>query len=314
MPAKLPPAALAAIARPRTLAALFLIAYVSALAQPQKLAFEVASIRLSEPGTRGSQRVTPTRVDLINIQLQAVLLMAFRLEPYRLSAPSWLNDVRVDINATLPGGATRAQVPEMLRTLLAERFGLITHVEPRSMDAWDLVVDKSGIRMREVQPADDLAKEFPSDPKLRPVEALLETVDGPVRMMPTNPPGLRTVTDRMLYERTYTARRTTEINAIRMTMAELARLLETNVDQPVIDATGLTGLYQFTIELPPDARTLRMMAAAGTTTTLQGTPLNEPTGVSTFKAVEGLGLRLERRRAPIDVLVVDSIQRTPTSN
>jgi uncharacterized protein (TIGR03435 family) len=56
------------------------------------------------------------------------------------------------------------------------------------------------------------------------------------------------------------------------------------------------------------------LLAAGITTTVQGIPLTEPTGVSTVKAVEELGLKLEPRRMMVDTIVVDRIERTPTDN
>jgi uncharacterized protein (TIGR03435 family) len=111
-----------------------------------------------------------------------------------------------------------------------------------------------------------------------------------------------------MYERTTAASGTATINAIRMTMSELVPILAVNLDEPVIDGTGLTGIYQFRIDLPRDAtitRIFRTLGAGGDTT---------PTGVSTFKAVEDLGLKLERRRTPVDVVVIDSIKRTPSVN
>jgi uncharacterized protein (TIGR03435 family) len=59
--------------------------------------------------------------------------MAFRIDPIQsdlLSAPDWVRDVRVDINANFPEGS-RELVPEMLKTLLADRFGLRASVKPR---------------------------------------------------------------------------------------------------------------------------------------------------------------------------------------
>ena len=279
-------------------------------------AFEVASVRLWSPGTRGGQSVTDTRVALVNVPLRSVLLTAFRAKPYQLSAPDWVNDVRVDIQATLPAGATRAQVPEMLQTLLRERFGLVTHTEPRPVQAYELVVGKEGMKMREVEPVDELTKAFPPDPSLKspPPDTVSETVNGSVRTMMI-PIGVRTVTARSMYERVFSAQRTTQINAARIAMAEFADLLASNIDAPVIDRTGLAGVYQFTIELPADASAVRMLLSMGTTATVQGTPLTDPTAaVSAFKAIEALGLKLEERKAPIAVIVVDKIERTPTEN
>jgi uncharacterized protein (TIGR03435 family) len=74
------------------------------------------------------------------------------------------------------------------------------------------------------------------------------------------------------------------------------------------------GGYEFRIELPPDAAVIRRMLSTGTSTTVAGTPLTEPTGVSASDALEKVGLQLERRRTPIDVIVIDKLERTPTEN
>jgi uncharacterized protein (TIGR03435 family) len=96
-------------------------------------------------------------------------------------------------------------------------------------------------------------------------------------------------------------------------MAEFASLLTANVGRPVVDRTKLTGLYQFQIELPPDAFASRVVAGLGTRTA-DGQPLNDPIGVSALKAVEQLGLKLEPRRIPMDTIVVDGINKAPTEN
>jgi uncharacterized protein (TIGR03435 family) len=93
-------------------------------------------------------------------------------------------------------------------------------------------------------------------------------------------------------------------------MAELAVLLARNMDQPVLDKTGLRGMYGFSVELPLAARLIESLArsplGAGATFELPN--------VSEAKAMESLGLSLERRRAPVEVVVVDKIDRTPTDN
>jgi uncharacterized protein (TIGR03435 family) len=274
-------------------------------------AFEVASIRLTEPRTPVSQKVTPGRVSLVNQQLWSLVLMAFNVREFQLSAPAWLRQVRVDIQATMPSDAPPERWREMLQTLLRDRFALVTHIESRPVEVNELTVGDNGIKMREVDPVDELAKEFP-DALASP--AVQDTLDGPVRTMGVLPPGTRVVTARTRHERFFTERGTTVIEASRMTMTELASVLASNLDQPVLDRTGLAGLYQFTVELPRDQTAVRTLLSAGITTTVQGTPLTEPTGVSTFKAVETLGLRLERRRLPFDIIVVDKIEPRPSDN
>lgn len=109
---------------------LVLAVSVTALAQSAKT-FEAATVRASEPGSRRSQRLTPTRIDIVNTPLRELLMAAFRIEVFQVSAPTWLNQQRFDVHATFPAGTTRDQVFEMLQTLRKERFGLVSHVESR---------------------------------------------------------------------------------------------------------------------------------------------------------------------------------------
>ena len=282
-------------------------------------AFEVATIRQLETGSRipSSMTVTPSRLDIVGYRLNALLFEAFKVPSYQLAYPNALRDAsnpRFEIHATIPAGATRAHLPDMLQALLHERFGMVTHVEPRSMPAYELVVAAGGHKLREVEPLDERTKVFAADPS---VKTLSDTLSGPsddqVRLMGITL-GMRRVTARTMYEQRFTANRTTELNAMRMTLAELATELTSNVDRPVIDKTGLTGVYQFKVELGPNAAAIRGLQSLGITSTVQGTPLSEPTGVSTFKNLEALGLKLEERKAPIDVIVVDRIELKPTEN
>jgi uncharacterized protein (TIGR03435 family) len=100
-----------------------------------------------------------------------------------------------------------------------------------------------------------------------------------------------------------------------MSMAELVSELETNVDKPIIDSTALTGLYQFTLELPRGEVIERLLQAVrarvGRSTPADAEPRS---GISVFTSLESLGLRLERRRVPLEMVVVDAISRTPTAN
>jgi uncharacterized protein (TIGR03435 family) len=282
----------------------------------QTVSFDVASVRLTAPGTRGSQRITDSRVDFIGIALRNLLLLAFGAHPYEMVLPDNLDDVRVDVNATLPDGTMRAHVPAMRQALLRERFGLVTHVEPRRLAAYALRIAPGGIRMREVDDVDESAADAAPDPSAKPAFAVtVETIDGPYRssVIP-GVVGQRTIAGRSRHDRLFTPPRTTVIDATQMALPEMARLLSSNLDTPVLDRTGLTAVYRFRIELPPDASVIRVMTAAGRTTTRVGTSITEPTGVSTFAAVESLGLTLQRSDDPIGVVVVDRIARVPTDN
>ena len=284
---------------------------VSVQAQVGQAQFDVASVRLSDSKTMASQRVTDTRVDLVRIDLRQLLWMAFEIDPLccrdRIQGAESLGGVFVDVHATIPTGATRKQVPAMLKSLLIQRFGLRTHAEPRPADVYELTVAESGIRMKEVPPASDLDKEFPADPSTKTFsDSVGETPTGRQRMI-TSALGIRMITDQSLYDRSSTARRTIQIDAVRMTMPDFASLLAGNIGRPVIDRTNLTGAYAFRIELPPEAWMMRIVAGVVP-------PTNEPTGISAPSAVEHLGLRLQPRRMSLDTIVIDRIERVPSEN
>jgi uncharacterized protein (TIGR03435 family) len=271
--------------------------------------FEVASVRLTPPQTPPSRRVTDTRVDIVNMSLRALLVRVFQIDqPSLLVTADWLNTVNVDIHATIPEGSTRAHVPEMLKTLLIARFGMRVHTEPRPTDVYELVVGSGGAQIEEVPAADEVDKVFPADPSGKPpsLDRTSEGIEGRMRSI-TTARGLITITEQSMYERIRTDRGTEEIVATRITMRQLAAILSFTVDRPVVDGTRLSGLYKFRIELPPPN-----FAIASVFVPI--TPTNEPNVVSPLRAVEKLGLKLERRRLPVDTIVVDQIARAPTEN
>ena len=292
----------------------------SAAQSKPRLSFEVASVRVSSPdtGPRNLHRTTGTRVDRITT-LGALLREAFRQPSfYRIAAPDWVDAVIVEIQATMPPGATIQQVPDMLQTLLEERFGLVSHREARPTDAYELVIAAGGAKMKEVEPLDELDKEVHLDPisglPQRQVYAR-DTPDGQVRVFQVPGGGSTRMTSRTLYEQRTIQNAGSILTATRMSMAELVSELETNVDKPIVDRTGLTGLYQFTLELPRGEVVDRLLqtlrARVGRSTPGDAEPRS---GISVFTSLESLGVRLERRRAPVDMIVVDAISRTPTAN
>lgn len=290
-------------------AAMAFVAIGPVCAQVEQLrSFEVASVRLTTPQTPPSRRVTTTRVDFTNISLRALLVRVFQVDqPSRLVTPDWLTGVNVDIHATIPAGSTRDHVPEMLKTLLIMRFGLRAHTEPRPTDVYELVVDSGGGRMQEVVAINELDKTFQADSSRKPpLDQTVDSLEGPVRTIVTDR-GQIIITERSMYERIRTNRGTEEIDAARITMAQLATMLSFTVDRPVVDRTKLTGLYRLRIELPPPTFAIASTFSAITQT-------NEPNVISPFKAVERLGLKLEPRRTLLDTIVVDRIERVPTAN
>jgi uncharacterized protein (TIGR03435 family) len=302
---------------------LVLVAPVALVAQaPVAPAFEVASVRLSvAPGGLATQQLLDTRATLIRQSLQRILLLAFRVKDYQLAAPPWLQEVVVDIQATLPAGATRQQVPGMLQGLLAQRFGLVARRELRPRDVYELVVDSGGIRqMREVESLNELDRTIPIDSSA-PADALdsadrvQETLDGPVRRVVGEGLQMITLTTRSMYS----TRRAGDsflqaLSATRMTMAELATVLEGVLGQPVFDRTNLGGLYTFTVVLPPSNVTREIILRRSALSPNLPPEFTVPAIDLASKSLKELGLRLEKRTAEIETIVVDKIERTPTAN
>ncbi len=119
---------------------------------------------------------------------------------------------------------------------------------------------------------------------------------------------------------------TMHMEASKVTMSQFADLLSRFMDKPVVDMTDLKGLYQAAIDLSMDD--LRGMARkAGMTIPAGAGPgggeaaprsaadaASEPSGASIFMAVQQLGLKLDARKAPIDIIVVDRLEKAPTEN
>jgi uncharacterized protein (TIGR03435 family) len=314
-------------------AVILVLTHVAALdvsgRQSSRTRFEVASVRqlpAVNPPTaesiRTSVRANPGRIDIRNTSLRTLVLMAFPVEPFQIELPSWMNrDVlyheRFDVQATVPEGASRASIPEMLRMLLEERFGLRVRAESRRIPVYDLVVSDGGPRFKEVAPVNDIGTRFSPAPGQKvilddvatpPVARSLIVDNNEVRTIVTSN-GLRMITARSLYDTRQTERMTRELVATRISMPELATILSERSDRPVIDRTELAGVYELRVELPMIPGLTRDL------TDREGNPIQiTPSGRSLVNAVRELGLRLDARESDVDVVVVESIERNALPN
>jgi uncharacterized protein (TIGR03435 family) len=198
--------------------------------------------------------------------------------------PPWIREQRYDVAATLPQGATKADIPAMLQQLLAERFHISIHRELRETEVYAITIGKSGPRL---QPCE--AK--PEDEKVS-FDQLLAV--GPQKTAPGVCPPSRAV-----------SRRGVSMMVETNTLDDLANRLQSDTDYPVVDRTGLKGNFKIYIS-----------GASLLTCTPQDHCLNEdPTGLPTlFSELEKLGLRLEQRREKLEYLVVDGGDKVPTEN
>jgi len=107
-------------------------------------------------------------------------------------------------------------------------------------------------------------------------------------------------------------------DAKKLSMAQLAELLTRFMDRPVVDSTSLNGQYDFSLQLTPEDRTallVRSAINAGVTLPPQAMrALNFGSNASLVNSMEKLGVAFQSTKAPLDVIVIDTILKTPTEN
>jgi uncharacterized protein (TIGR03435 family) len=317
------------------------LAAVAALGQQP--AFEVASIRSAAQITPDmiaagklhvGMKIDAGRVDIGYVSLRDLVMQAYEVKPFQVTAPDWMAMQRYDILAKMPEGATKEQVPAMLRTMLEERFKLVAHRDNREQNVYSLEVAKNGPRFKEAPAREVLAPDAPPKPEAK-ADMVIGAGDQQVRINRTGAGqgGIQTLS--MSNAQTGTTKVTVGANGQmhmemeRMTMATLAQMLTPMLDRPVVDHTELKG--EFTIALDLAVQDMLQMArtagigGAGAPpipgppglpggTGPAGLAASDPTGGSIFMSVQQLGLKLEKQKAPIETIVVDSAEKNPTEN
>jgi len=258
--------------------------------------FEVASVKASRShsltggGRKGADAVdTPVlEADHLTFRARSVSLFALIVEAYGLKfcrpfadscpmvsgGPAWLAKDVFDVDAKAPSGATgydtmqlrNAQAPQLqerLRNLLGRRFNLKSHFEKRELPVVAFSIAESGIRMKKAN-----ANQTPK-----------------IVFKPVNQPN---------------GMKATEVIATNSTIQELADLYSRFMDRPVIDMTGLTDRFDFTVSYDADTDAQDPFAA-----------VTAPTLFQAFEKQAGLKLKATRR--PVSVLVIDSAAR-PSPN
>ena len=249
--------------------------------------FEAASIKPATPigpmGMISNQKGGPGTSDpglfrCENCSLYWVLADAYKIHDYDFSGPGWLQETRFDFSAKIPAGTTKEQFQTMLRNLFAERFKMTTHYETRSATVYEMTVGKNGPKFKE-STAHELPKDDGAGPKFQR-DAEGYPILGPGAGMALAPGHGR-------------------MRSQDQPISWFAEMLSNQLRTPIIDATGLKSKYDFTVQWSwdegPEARTAAETALAD--------------------AVQSaLGLKLERKKGPVNVLVVDHIEKTPTAN
>lgn len=236
--------------------------------------FEVSSVKRADR-CKLNRSADLATVNYEGYYLRFVLMEAFNLKMDQITGPAWLDEDCFDISAKLPEGATKEQIPTMLQALLADRFQLAFHTEHPMRTGYALLVDKGGPKFKETDPS----------PNARPFSGRAGAT--------------------MFVFRSESGKDGFKGS---MKMESLAKFLSNKLHQPVTNETGLEAKYDIDLWWTPDPPA---SAAAPSDST---EPASAP-GPSVFTAIrDSLGLKLEPRKEPVEILVIDRIDRTPTRN
>ncbi len=244
---------------------------------------------MAPTGGPGTQE--PGRIRYPSTTLKDLLMRAYGVQDFQIVGPGWLDMERFDIDAVMPPDTTREQFRTMLRNLLAARFQIKMHRETREVSSYALITARNGPKFKES--TEDLGAQ---DASQGPPPLQLGK-DG--FFVPPRRPGLFLQLIGLAGARE-TFRQST--------IQELANSLQGQLSRPVTDATGLAGKYDFTLTFATEGLNM----GRGRMPVNPAEVENPPT---IFAALQGqLGLRLELRKGPVEVLVIDHAEKIPTEN
>jgi uncharacterized protein (TIGR03435 family) len=267
---------------------------------PQRLEFEVASVRAAAPNqgngaqTPAATRLDPSQIRLNYLTMQDLIVRAYQVKAYQVIGPDWLTQERFDISATLPAGATVADVPTMLRSLLEDRFGLRMHKSQKEFSVYVLVRSKRPFTLTEVEP---------KSPESNVTGVVPRPGNGVALALARG--GLFTFYDN-------------KMDGKGMSMEMLANTLTPFIGLPTIDGTDLKGFYDFHFDVEREDYSSMMMRAAAA----RGVPyppqllaqLESTSNPSFLSSLDKVGLKLEKSKAPIEVVNIDEVKKTPSEN
>jgi len=186
-----------------------------------------------------------------------------------------MNSISFDINAKPPAGTARDQIKPMLQALLAERFKLAIHRETKTMSGFALLVAKGGLKIKEVPPVTD---------------------QGPAG-------GRRMQMGGGNFE------------GQQLDLKSFAAFLAGQIGQPVADLTEVKGLFDIKLTWTPEGRGGPGGGVGGEAHEGIGGGASDPSGPTIYTALqEQLGLRLQGQKIPVEIVIVDHLEKVPTEN
>jgi uncharacterized protein (TIGR03435 family) len=275
---------------------------------PPKPAFEVASIRASAPPLKGERRLPetkeggpgtpdPGRLRYANIPVDMILADAFDVYWDQITGPDWTTVERFDIEAKIPEGTTKQQAREMLQNLFAERFHLTFHMQTKVVPGYELTLAPGGAKLKEFDPN-------------APPPAAAPGASADKDEFPILPPGVHYLERHVVqqgqghqYAR-FAGTSMPEFAAVLATIPSSASpvMLSSRESRgaptPVLDKTGLTGIYDFTFDWAGS----RFIAT-------QNLPIVMGRVKSSLE--KQLGLKLVEAKVAVTTLVIDHIDRAP---
>jgi uncharacterized protein (TIGR03435 family) len=289
---------------------------------PSGPAFEAASVKVSAPLPNGVIMVRmgggpdssdPGRITYTGVNLKALVARAYGVKEFQVEGPAWLEGERYDVIATIPKGADKEQVGLMMQRLLADRFKLALHHETKPLAVYTLSVAKSGAKLQEADPdapfaAPPLPPGAPPPPPPPPGPGGAGMPRGGGMRMMIGPNNRRMTGN--------------------TTIARLCEMLSNLTDRAVIDLTELKGTYAFDLSWTPDENEKmggKFAPAMAVASTLGGGPApgagqsgpegpSDP-GQTLVQALQSnYGLKLEAKKNPADILVIDHAEKVPTEN
>jgi uncharacterized protein (TIGR03435 family) len=262
---------------------------------PPTYEYEVISVKPCKPGITGGYTMnTPDGYTAKGMTLIILVDYAYGImDDERLAgAPGWISSERFDVDAKMDDSVAEALQKmskdervlarqQMLQALLADRFKLTVHRETKELSAYLLLIAKNGPKLKAAKPGDT----YTNGLKGADGRALSNAV-----RLEMSPGGLTLTGQAVSFD-------------------YLARTLSQQLRRIVVDKTGITGVYDFSLHFTPEQ--------AG----LQADPEDpsppayaDMSGPSLFTAVqEQLGLKLESAKSPIEVIVIDHVER-PSGN
>jgi uncharacterized protein (TIGR03435 family) len=311
---------------------------LSQTGQPSKPSFDVISIKPSAPAVQGIRGggARGNRYTMSNATLRMLLQNGYqRIAPGApvgqiqiVGAPNWIDTERFDIQATMDcsnGVISREQVQLMVQSMLEDRFQLKAHLETRELPTYNLVVGKDGPK---VKASADQSATFPTGNGPQYCGQAPATPP-PALPPPPPPPGAgqrggpldpNFVMPRGSMMFTMNPTLGMVMRGTAVPIGTMINMLQQQVGRPVIDKTELKGLFDFVLQFSPEGLNPTGLVAG----ILPPPTANPPSAAATsptaaepipsiFSAIQELGLKLESAKSPVEVLVIDAVQK-PTTN